>query len=105
MRNAVTAKRVLLQRGRLKAKLLSLLIPQVKLLMNWEQIARPHVDAVAVLGKVLGVTCLSLPLVQGAQVHGCKNIFLLHLLENLTTKSKEFNLLFRNIVVRLFLYD
>jgi hypothetical protein len=43
--------------------------------MGWEQAARPHVDAVAVLGEVLGVTSLSLPLVQGAQVHGRKNIF------------------------------
>jgi QWRF family len=74
MRNAITAKRVLLQRGRLKVQLLSLLIPQVKLLMGWEKVARPHVDAVAVLGKVLGVTCLSLPLVQGAKVHVRRNI-------------------------------
>ncbi|KAJ4803065.1 QWRF motif protein (DUF566) [Rhynchospora pubera] len=94
MRNVVTAKQVLLQRGRIKVKLQSLLVPQVKLLMKWEQVARPHVDAVAVLGKVLGATCLSVPLVEGAQanivsLHRCLRVTM-DVMKDIEAKARTF---------------
>ncbi|KAF3321239.1 QWRF motif-containing protein 7 [Carex littledalei] len=104
MRNVVTAKRVLLQRGRLKLKLQSMLIVQVKLLMKWEQVARPHVDAVAVLGKVLGVTCLSLPLVQGAQanivsLHRCLRVSM-DIMKDIEAKAKIFYSMMEDVSLR-----
>ncbi|GJN20083.1 hypothetical protein PR202_gb07411 [Eleusine coracana subsp. coracana] len=69
LRNIQAAKRVVAQRRRQKLKLARMLRPQLPLLASWDQLARPHDDAVDDLGRVLAVACTSVPLAAGAQVH------------------------------------
>ncbi|KAK3153263.1 hypothetical protein QOZ80_2BG0169940 [Eleusine coracana subsp. coracana] len=67
LRNIQAAKRVVAQRRRQKLKLARMLRPQLPLLASWDQLARPHDDAVDDLGRVLAVACTSVPLAAGAQ--------------------------------------
>ncbi|OAY65914.1 QWRF motif-containing protein 7 [Ananas comosus] len=59
----------MVQRRRQKMKLMRILNLQVQLLVRWEPLAKQHNEAVAVLGRVLGTACISLPLVEGAQAN------------------------------------
>ncbi|XP_074573853.1 LOW QUALITY PROTEIN: QWRF motif-containing protein 7-like [Curcuma longa] len=67
LRNLVAAKRILVQRRKQKMKLLQILQPQAHLLSHWEPHAKKHIEAVAILVRLLGTACLSLPLVEGTQ--------------------------------------
>lgn len=73
LRNLVAAKRILVQRRKQKMKLLQILQPQAHLLSHWEPHAKKHIEAVAILVRLLGTACLSLPLVEGTQA--TKSIF------------------------------
>lgn len=67
LRNLVAAKRILVQRRKQKMKLFQILQPQAHLLSHWEPHAKKHIEAVAILVRLLGTACLSLPLVEGTQ--------------------------------------
>ncbi|XP_042392001.1 QWRF motif-containing protein 7-like [Zingiber officinale] len=67
LRNLVAAKRILVQRRKQKMKLFQILQPQALLLSHWKPHAKKHIEAVAILVRLLGTACLSLPLVEGTQ--------------------------------------
>nr|CAD1835117.1 unnamed protein product [Ananas comosus var. bracteatus] len=69
LRKVLAAKHIMVQRRRQKMKLMRILNLQVQLLVRWEPLAKQHNEAVAVLGRVLGTACISLPLVEGAQAN------------------------------------
>lgn len=76
LRNLVAAKRILVQRRKQKMKLFQILQPQAHLLSHWEPHAKKHIEAVAILVRLLGTACLSLPLVEGTQaMKSSQNLF------------------------------
>ncbi|XP_073002223.1 QWRF motif-containing protein 7-like [Typha latifolia] len=68
-RSIVAAKRVVVQRRKRKLKLVRVLNPQIRLLIKWEPLAKQHIEAVSLLGRVLGAASTSVPLVEGAQAN------------------------------------
>ncbi|XP_072962382.1 QWRF motif-containing protein 7-like [Typha angustifolia] len=68
-RSIVAAKRIVVQRRKRKLKLVRVLNPQIRLLIKWEPLAKQHIEAVSLLGRVLGAASTSVPLVEGAQAN------------------------------------